>query len=69
MGEEVERLRSQVGVLRRDVWFSRRSREWGAGALEGIVTATAGTAGGSSLGSVPELVSARRLSGLVPFLE
>ena len=69
MGEEVERLRSQVGVLRRDVWFSRRSREWGAGALEGLTAATGGTAGGSSLAAVTELVSARRLSGLVPFLE
>ena len=69
MGEEVERLRSQVGVLRRDVWFSRRSREWGAGALEGLATATGGTAGGSSLGAATELVTARRLSGSVPLLK
>jgi hypothetical protein len=40
MGEEVERLRSQVGALRREVWFSRR-REWApAPGLEGPSTGT-----------------------------
>jgi len=40
MGEEVERLRGQVGALRREVWLSRRGKD-GAGA----------TGGGIELGS------------------
>ena len=66
MGEEVERLRAQVGALRREVWFSRR-REGGAGIEIPTAAAAAapgrGTAGGGDAGKA-EMVPPRRLSGM-----
>ena len=59
MGEEVERLRGQVGALRREVWFTRR-RDFG-----GMEIGSAGGAGtANATGLTPaELVPTRRLSG------
>jgi hypothetical protein len=39
MGEEVDRLRGQVGSLRREVWLSRR-RDGGVGLSEGEMVPT-----------------------------
>jgi hypothetical protein len=58
IGEEVERLRGQVGALRREVWLSRR-RDMGGMEL-------ASASDGVRLGGTPgELVPTRRLSGIV----
>jgi hypothetical protein len=68
MGEEVERLQSQVGALRREVWFSRR-REWGGAAAGAALEVLAGNPGTSSSGATlgaAELVSVKRLSGTFP---
>ena len=64
MGEEVERLRGQVGVLRREVWFTRR-RDVGAGISEmGSGVGDGANGNGITGGShgTAELVPARRLS-------
>ena len=60
MGEEVERLRGQVGALRREVWFTRR-RDIGGMELGGT-NAVGGNTGG--LTTPAELVPTRRLSGM-----
>lgn len=69
MGEEVDRLRGQVGALRREVWFTRRKDIGGmelnststpSGTTAGL-TATA-TAAGPSI--TTELVPMKRLNGL-----
>jgi len=67
MGEEVERLRGQVGALRREVWFTRRRD--GIDMLgPGGVAGGAGGAGGSNTGTAGTGVRAevlpRRLSGM-----
>jgi hypothetical protein len=59
MGEEVERLRGQVGALRREVWFTRR-RDFGGMDI--------GSAGGAGAANTTELIPAefiptKRLSG------
>lgn len=61
MGEEVERLRGQVGALRREVWFTRRRD---IGGMELSPNNSAGMTGGQQ--HPAELVPTRRLSGLFP---
>lgn len=59
MGEEVERLRGQVGALRREVWFTRR-RDFGGmdiGSARG-----AGAANTTEL-TPAEFIPTKRLSG------
>jgi hypothetical protein len=62
MGEEVERLRGQVGALRREVWFTRRRDHIG-----GMELGPNSSVDGQ--GQHPtELVRTRRLSGIFPNL-
>jgi hypothetical protein len=66
MGEEVERLRGQVGALRREVWFTRR-RDVGPGGGSGGGgggMGEMGGSGGSGSGGTVEMVPVRRLSGM-----
>jgi hypothetical protein len=60
MGEEVERLRGQVGALRREVWLSRR-RDFGG--MELPTSTGEGVKVGNSTHAGPELPT-RRLSGM-----
>ena len=69
MSEEVERLRSQVGVLRREVWFSSKRSASGMGspvAAIDLATSTPGSSVASANGVLTgvELRSTRRLSGM-----
>lgn len=78
MGEEVERLRGQVGALRREVWFTRRrdglemlSPAGGGGGTGGRSTVGAsasaggaGTGAGTGGNGVRTEVLPRRLSGI-----
>ena len=66
MGEEVERLRGQVGALRREVWFTRR-RDIG-GMEMGTGAGGAGVAGTTTGLGPAELVPTRRLSGMFSFI-
>ena len=63
MGEEVERLRGQVGALRREVWFTRRRD--GLDMLSPPGTG-ATSSGGSGTGVRAEVLP-RRLSGMGPW--
>jgi hypothetical protein len=71
MGEEVERLRGQVGALRREVWFTRRRDGIDMLGPGGVAGGGAGGAGGSSTGTAGTGVRAevlpRRLSGMNSF--
>jgi len=72
MVEEVERLRGQVGALRREVWFTRRRDVGGVG--PGAAGGAGGGAGGAagvgemtrSGSAAGELLPVRRLSGMFP---
>lgn len=63
MVEEVERLRGQVGALRREVWFTRR-REVGIGGAAGGGGGGGAAGMGESGSGVGELVPLRRSSGM-----
>ena len=62
MGEEVERLRGQVGALRREVWFTRRRDNIG-----GMELSPNSSVDGQRQHPT-ELVHTRRLSGMFPDL-
>lgn len=64
MGEEVERLRGQVGALRREVWFTRRRD--GLEMLSPPGTGGGGAAANGGGGGVRAEVLPRRLSGTGP---
>ena len=68
MGEEVERLRGQVGALRREVWFTRRRDIGGMEMGTGAVAGGAGVAGTTTGLAPAELVPTRRLSGMFSFM-
>lgn len=81
MGEEVERLRGQVGALRREVWFTRRrdgldilapagggGAGTGAGGRSAVSSGVGATEAGTGAGgnAVRTEVLPRRLSGIKP---
>ena len=66
MGEEVERLRGQVGALRREVWFTRRRDGidmLGPGGVAGGGGGSASNTGTAGTGVRAEVLP-RRLSGM-----